>query len=95
MSITHKTYTVSELEAIRSFIFDAYYDHEISPADYLFLMDKTDQMLDLIYKHAFDEPPADLYGTPWGQMLTKADANALNVKDAPTITIPPGITDVE
>lgn len=42
-----------------------------------------------------DEPLVDLYGTPWGQVLTAEDADALEVTGAPTVTIPEGIPEVE
>ncbi|MFI5004738.1 MAG: hypothetical protein ACHQE6_06965 [Solirubrobacterales bacterium] len=40
------------------------------------------------------EPLVDLYGTPWGQVLTAEDADMLNVTGAPTVTIPEGIPEV-
>lgn len=40
------------------------------------------------------EPLVDLYGTPWGQVLTAGDADALQVTGTPTVTIPEGIPDV-
>jgi hypothetical protein len=41
------------------------------------------------------EPLVDVYGTPWGRVLSGADAELLHVTGAPTITIPAGIPDVE
>jgi hypothetical protein len=40
------------------------------------------------------EPLVDLYGTPWGQVLTAGDADALEVTGAPTVTIPEGTPEV-
>jgi hypothetical protein len=40
------------------------------------------------------EPLVDVYGTPWGRILTAADADKLAVVGGPTVTIPAGIPDV-
>jgi hypothetical protein len=39
--------------------------------------------------------PVDIYGTPWGQVLSEVDPHALAVTGSPTITIPDGIPDVK
>lgn len=39
--------------------------------------------------------PTDIYGTPWGQILSNIDPAMLEVSGSPSITIPPGIPDVE
>jgi hypothetical protein len=43
---------------------------------------------------ADDEPLADIYGSPWGRILSEADSAALAVVGTPTIAIPDGIPDV-
>ena len=40
------------------------------------------------------ESLVDLYGTPWGRVLTSSDADALTVAGRPTVRIPAGIPDV-
>jgi len=40
-------------------------------------------------------PLVDVYGTPWGRVLSETDAEALLITGAPTIAIPAGIPDVE
>jgi hypothetical protein len=41
------------------------------------------------------EPLVDVYGTPWGQVLSAVDTGALTVSGSPTVQIPVGIPDVE
>ena len=41
-----------------------------------------------------DEPLADVYGTPWGRILSEADGVALGVTGNATVMIPVGIPDV-
>jgi hypothetical protein len=41
------------------------------------------------------EPLVDMYGTPWGQVLSAVDADALVTSDRPTVRSPAGIPDVE
>ena len=41
------------------------------------------------------EALVDVYGTPWGSVLSEADADMLRVTGRPTIAIPAGIPDVE
>lgn len=41
------------------------------------------------------EPLVDMYGTPWGQVLSAADGDALAVSGTPTVEIPAGVPDVE
>jgi hypothetical protein len=43
---------------------------------------------------AIDEPLADVYGTPWGRILSEADGLALGVTGNATVMIPVGIPDV-
>jgi hypothetical protein len=45
--------------------------------------------------NADGEPIVDLYGTPWGRVLSDADPEVLRATGMPTITIPAGIPDVE
>ena len=40
------------------------------------------------------EQLVDLYGTPWGRVLTSADADMLTVTGKPTVHMPAGIPDV-
>jgi hypothetical protein len=41
------------------------------------------------------EPLVDMYGTPWGKVLTGIDTEVLAVSGTPTVRIPAGIPDVE
>jgi hypothetical protein len=41
------------------------------------------------------EPLVDVYGTPWGQVLSAVDPDVLAVSGTPTVHIPAGIPDVE
>jgi hypothetical protein len=41
------------------------------------------------------EPLVDVYGTPWGQVLSGMDPEALIVSGTATVRIPAGIPDVE
>ncbi len=43
---------------------------------------------------AIEEPLADIYGTPWGRILSEADGVALGVTGSATVAIPDGIPDV-
>ncbi|WP_027006871.1 hypothetical protein [Conexibacter woesei] len=45
--------------------------------------------------NALGEPLVDMYGTPWGQVLSAADPEALAVSGTATIAIPAGTPDVE
>jgi hypothetical protein len=40
------------------------------------------------------EPLIDMYGTPWGQVLSAGDLGALAISGSPTVEIPAGIPDV-
>jgi len=44
--------------------------------------------------NAVGEPLVDLHGTPWGRVLTSADADRLTVTGTPTVRVPAGIPDV-
>ena len=41
------------------------------------------------------EPPADIFGTPWGEVLRDGDAAALETTGVPSIVIPDGIPSIE
>jgi hypothetical protein len=41
------------------------------------------------------EPLLDMYGTPWGQLLSGVDLDVLLVSGAATVRLPAGIPDVE
>jgi hypothetical protein len=41
------------------------------------------------------EPLLDVYGTPWGQVLSGVDRDVLAVSGMATVRIPAGIPDVE
>jgi hypothetical protein len=43
---------------------------------------------------AENEPLTDIYGSPWGRILSEADSDALAVVGNPTVVIPDGIPDV-
>jgi hypothetical protein len=42
-----------------------------------------------------DEPLLDVYGTPWGQVLSGVDPDVLAVTGMATVRIPAAIPDVE
>lgn len=50
--------------------------------------------LDSVEINPLGEPLVDLYGTPWGRVLTAADADALAITGRPTVRIPTGIPDI-
>jgi hypothetical protein len=41
------------------------------------------------------EPLLDVYGTPWGQVLSDVDPDVLTVSGTATVRIPAGVPDVE
>lgn len=41
------------------------------------------------------EPLLDVYGTPWGQVLSEVDPDVLIVSGATTVRMPVGIPDVK
>ncbi|WCB95674.1 hypothetical protein DSM104299_04423 [Baekduia alba] len=43
----------------------------------------------------FGEPLVDMYGTPWGKVLSGVDPEVLTVTGTPTVRIPAGVPDVE
>lgn len=45
--------------------------------------------------NALGEPLVDLYGTPWGSILTTSDEEILTLTGAPTVLFPAGIPDIE
>jgi uncharacterized membrane-anchored protein len=42
-----------------------------------------------------DEPLLDVYGTPWGQVLSGVDPDVLITRGSATVRIPAGIPDLE
>jgi hypothetical protein len=51
--------------------------------------------IDMSDVNELGEPFLDLYGTPWGQVLSGVDLDVLIVSGAATVRIPTGIPDVE
>lgn len=42
--MSERGYTVEDIDAIKSFLTSSYYDHELTPADYTFFMEKLDKL---------------------------------------------------
>jgi hypothetical protein len=51
--------------------------------------------IDMPDVNALGEPLVDIYGTPWGQVLSAADPEVLAISGTPTVEVPAGIPDVE
>ncbi len=56
------------------------------------LVDPAIEMSDV---NELGEPLVDVYGTPWGQVLSGVNPDVLAVSGTVTVRIPAGIPDVE
>lgn len=58
-------------------------------------MISVEPAIDMPDVNAHGEPLVNMYGTPWGKVLSTVDPTALKVAGKPTIRIPEGIPEVE
>lgn len=58
----------------------------------MLLVDPAIEMSDV---NELDEPLVDVYGTPWGQVLSGVNPDVLIVSGTATVRIPAGSPDVE